>query len=57
MKAYRAALLRFDPRRDPHHAAVYEEDGLLVVGQGGGDLNGVETVLAAGSYLALIDLN
>ncbi len=55
MKAYRAALLRFDPLRDPHHAAVYEEDGLLVVGQGGGDLNGVETVLAAGSYRALID--
>ena len=51
MKAYRAAILRFDPLRDPHHAAIYEEDGLLVVGQG---LGGVDTVQAVGPYRELI---
>ena len=40
MKAYRAAVLRFDPLRHPHHAAVYEADGLLVVGQHGHGKNG-----------------
>ena len=50
MKAYRAAILRFDPLRDPHHAAVYEEDGLLVLGPGA---NGVQTVQAVGPYREL----
>jgi guanine deaminase len=47
MKAYRAAILRFDRDREPHQAAIYEEDGLLVVGPGP---NGVETVHAVGPY-------
>ena len=51
MKAYRAAILRFDPLRNFDHAAVYEEDGLLVVGQG---LGGVHTVQAVGPYRELI---
>ena len=51
MKAYRAAILRFDPQRDPHHAAVYEEDGLLVIGPGPG---GVQMVQAVGPYRELI---
>ncbi len=50
MKAWRAAILRFDPSRDPHHAAVFEEDGLLVTGPGP---SGVETVLAVGPYQPL----
>jgi hypothetical protein len=32
MKAYRAAILRFATHREPRHVALYEEDGLLVVG-------------------------
>lgn len=32
MKAYRASLLYFSAVADPGHAAVYEDDGLLVVG-------------------------
>jgi guanine deaminase len=47
MRAYRASILRFDPRQEPRHAAVFDEDGLLVVGPGPG---GVETVLAVGPY-------
>ena len=58
MKAYRAAILRFDPLLHPHHAAVYEEDGLLVVGQGGRGPDGspgtVPKVVAVGSYQTLI---
>ena len=61
MKAYRAAILRFDPVRDPHQAAVYEEDGLLVVGQGGQGKEGLSTtvqavhkVQAVGAYRELI---
>ena len=54
MKAYRAAILRFDPLRGPHHAAVYEEDGLLVVGQGAQGKDGVQTVQAVGPYRELI---
>ena len=50
MKAYRAAILRFDPDREPHQAAIYEEDGLLVVGPGP---NGVETVHAVGPHREL----
>ena len=60
MKAYRAAILRFDPLRDPDRAAIYEEDGLLVVGQGGQGEGGnstvhtVHTVQAVGPYRELI---
>ena len=32
MKAYRAAILRFAPEGDPNQSAVFDEDGLLVVG-------------------------
>jgi guanine deaminase len=46
MKAYRAALLRFADDR----SALYEEDGLLVVGP---NAAGRQAVHAAGSYAAL----
>jgi guanine deaminase len=45
MKAYRAALLRFDPRGE----ALYDADGLLVTGP---DARGTRRVLAAGAYAA-----
>ena len=47
MKAFRAAILRFADDR----TAVYEEDGLLVVGPGG---NGRPVVLAVGPYPQLV---
>ena len=50
MKAYRAAILRFDSDRDAHPAAIYEKDGLLVVGPGP---NGIDTVHAVGAYREL----
>ena len=43
MKAYRASILRFDSL----HQAVFDKDGLLVVGAGGAD---TERVLAVGPY-------
>ncbi len=46
MKAYRAAILRFAP----DHTAVYEEDGLLVVGP---DPAGIQRVQAVGPYRTL----
>jgi guanine deaminase len=52
MKAYRAAILRFAPEREPRHAAVFEEDGLLVVGPNGA---GMQVVQAVGPYRALKD--
>ncbi|MDR3454468.1 MAG: guanine deaminase [Rhodoferax sp.] len=51
MHAYRAAILRFATDGDPHRAAVYEEDGLLVIGPGA---NGVEVVHAVGPYRDLV---
>ncbi len=50
MKAYRAAILRFDPARQPGQAALLEEDGLLVVGAND---QGRQVVQAVGSYAAL----
>ncbi len=47
MKAYRAALLRFDDNQRP----VYDADGLLVVGP---DAQGRQVVRAAGDHAALI---
>ena len=47
MQAYRAAILRFDTAREPAHAAIFDEDGLLVVGP---DANGVAVVQAVGPY-------
>ena len=47
MKAYRAAILSFDPAKPPQQAAIYEDDGLLVVGPG---RNGVQVVQAVGPY-------
>ena len=47
MKAYRAAVLRFAPDREPRHSAVFEEDGLLVVGP---DADGTQVVQAVGPY-------
>ena len=43
MKAYRAAILRFAADQ----SAIYDEDGLLVIGPGS---NGAEQVLAVGDY-------
>lgn len=48
MKAYRAALLRFDDHDQP----LYDSDGLLVVGP---DATGRQVVRAAGSHGALVD--
>ncbi|WP_394789070.1 guanine deaminase [Rhodoferax sp.] len=48
MKAYRAAILRFAP----DHTAVYEEDGLLVVGP---NSQNIQTVQAVGPYRSLVD--
>lgn len=52
MKAYRAAILRFAPGREPRHCAIFEEDGLLVVGP---DAHGMQTVQAVGAYSDLRD--
>ncbi|MES2936326.1 MAG: guanine deaminase [Pseudomonadota bacterium] len=49
MKAWRAALLRFD---EDSRSALYEENGLLVVGP---DAQGRPVVRAAGAYAALAD--
>jgi guanine deaminase len=46
MKAYRAAILRFDDQ----HRAQYDEDGLLVVGP---DAQGRQVVRAVGNYATL----
>jgi guanine deaminase len=48
MKAYRAAILRFDAQ----HQAVFDKDGLLVVGSDG---TGTERILAVGAYDSLIE--
>jgi guanine deaminase len=48
MKAYRAALLRFDDQQQP----LYDRDGLLVVGP---DAGGRKVVRAVGAYDTLID--
>jgi guanine deaminase len=47
MKAYRAALLRFAADGEPRHSAIYESDGLLVVGP---DAAGQQVVQAVGAY-------
>ena len=50
MKGYRAALLRFDPAAAPQRSAVYDTDGLLVVGP---DAAGKQVVQAAGDWASL----
>ena len=50
MQGYRAALLRFDPAADPKQSAVYDTDGLLVVGP---DARGTRVVQAAGDWATL----
>ncbi|MEO8120713.1 MAG: amidohydrolase family protein, partial [Rhodoferax sp.] len=52
MKAYRAAILRFAPEREPRHSAIFEEDGLLVVGP---NASGTQVVQAVGPYRDLKD--
>jgi len=52
MKAYRAAILRFDPDREPRQSAIFEEDGLLVLGP---DATGTHVVQAVGAYASLKD--
>jgi guanine deaminase len=53
MQAYRAAILRFDPSQGSHHAAVYDADGLLVVGP---DAQGRQRVQAVGAWQDLAPL-
>ena len=53
MQAYRAAILRFDSSREPRYAAVYESDGLLVVGP---DAQGRQRVQAVGAWHDLAPL-
>jgi guanine deaminase len=50
MKAYRAAILRFATDREPRHSAIFEADGLLVVGP---DAHGTQVVQAVGDYQTL----
>jgi len=50
MKAYRAALLWFAPHSEGPARALYEEDGLLVVGP---NAQGTQVVQAIGSWHAL----
>ncbi len=50
MQAYRARLLRFAVDRAPAHSAVFEEDGLLVVGP---NARGQHVVQAVGPYAQL----
>ena len=50
MKGYRAALLRFNPDAAPQHSAIYEADGLLVVGP---DDRGTQVVHSAGDWATL----
>jgi guanine deaminase len=50
MKAYRAAILRFATDRDPGQAAIYEQDGLLVVGP---NAQGTQVVQAVGPWQEL----
>lgn len=52
MRAYRAAILRFTPDGDPNQSAVFDEDGLLVVGP---NAQGTQVVQAVGSFQALRD--
>ncbi len=52
MKAYRAAILRFSTDCEPRQSAIFEEDGLLLVGP---DASGSQAVQAVGSYHALKD--
>jgi len=47
MRAYRAALLYFQPDANPRDRAVYDADGLLVVGP---DAHGWQVVQAVGPY-------
>jgi len=50
MQAYRANLLYFKPAGDPGQSAVFENDGLLVVGP---NASGTQVVLAVGAWQAL----
>jgi guanine deaminase len=50
MKAYRAAILRFDDHPSSGGSAVYDSDGLLVVGP---NEVGRQVVVAVGSYQSL----
>lgn len=50
MQAYRAAILRFATDHDPAQAAIYEPDGLLVVGP---NAQGRQVVQAVGPWHAL----
>ena len=50
MKAYRAPILRFASDADPQVSAVFEDDGLLVVGP---NAQGTQVVQAVGPYRAL----
>ncbi len=47
MQAYRAAILRFATDREPRQAALYEQDGMLVVGP---NAQGTQVVQAVGPF-------
>ena len=51
MKAYRASLLWFAPHSEGPVRALFEEDGLLVVGP---NASGVQVVQAIGAYSAVV---
>ncbi len=50
MKAYRASILRFNDAAPQDQCAVYEADGLLVVGP---NAAGLQVVVAVGNYASL----
>jgi guanine deaminase len=50
MKAYRASILRFAPEADPRQSAVFEADGMLVLGP---NADGTQVVQAIGAYQEL----
>jgi len=52
MKAYRSALLYFKPEAAAAHSAVYEEDGMLVIGA---NPSGRQVVQAVGPYRTVVE--
>jgi guanine deaminase len=55
VKAYRARILRFAAYKAPAESAIFEEDGLLVIGASTDDGQGRQVVRMVGAYGALID--
>jgi guanine deaminase len=55
VKAYRARILRFAADKAPTESAIFEEDGLLVIGASTDDGQGKQVVQMVGAYGALIE--